>query len=283
MAWSELHYLPLAVFILLPSTFIISYVVAILLGHVEVEFPYISDTGTHVPESNFFAQMLNLVACLVAITVYIRFKQVEQYYRDDLTTQSTKIFRLNRIANFFGLLSALGLSVVANFREIELFKIHLFGALMAFGFGATYCWFQTWLSYSMAPLVNSIAMARWRLFLSIVITINFLTTCVMGQISIHHFHGKDPTNWNPGDGGFVTHVISSVAEWIAALSLDFFILSFTKEFQTFTMQTPRILLLKSYDILESTTIDGGRIESRENLHSSFFADPSISSGTQIMH
>ena len=64
MPWSELHYLPMAVFILLPATFIISYVVAILLGHVELVFPYISDTGTHVPESNFFAQMLNMVAAL---------------------------------------------------------------------------------------------------------------------------------------------------------------------------------------------------------------------------
>lgn len=122
----------------------------------------------------------------VAIVVYIRFKQVEQYYRDDLTTASAKIFRLNRFANFFGLFSALGLSVVANFREIELFKIHLLGALMAFGFGAVYCFLQTWLSYSMVPLVNSLAMARWRLFLSIIITINFLTTCVMGQISIRY-------------------------------------------------------------------------------------------------
>ena len=156
---------------------------------------------------------------------------MEQYYRDDLTTQSSKIFRLNRFANFFGLLSALGLSVVANFREIELFKIHLLGALMAFGFGATYCWLQTWLSYSMVPLVNSLWMSRWRLLLSIIISIHFLITCIMGQISIHHFHGTDPTNWKPEDGGFRTHIISTIAEWIAAMALDFFILSYTKEFQ----------------------------------------------------
>ena len=74
-------------------------------------------------------------------------------------------------------------------------------------------------------------MAQWRIFLSLIITIAFLITCVMGQISIHHFHGKDPTNWKPDDGGYGTHIISSVAEWVAAMSLDFFILSFTKEFQ----------------------------------------------------
>lgn len=87
MSWDNLHFLPLAVFVCLPFTFIISYVnfyseiqindrnflcffhnnsyiIAICLGHVEPVFPYISDTGTHVPESNIFAQALNMVAAL---------------------------------------------------------------------------------------------------------------------------------------------------------------------------------------------------------------------------
>lgn len=242
MAWDNLHLLPLIVFVSLPSTFIISYVIAIMKGHVEPEFPYISDTGTHVPESNIFAQSLNMVSALVAFTVYMRYKHVEQYYRDDLTLSSKKIFRLNRFALYFGLFSSLGLSVVANFREIELFKIHLIGALMSFGFGSVYCWLQTWLSFRMVPLVNTIKMAWFRCCLSVIITCSFLITCVMGQISIHHFKGKDPTNWQPKDGGYKTHVVSSISEWIAAMALDFFILTYTREFQTFVVTTPRITL-----------------------------------------
>lgn len=53
----------------------------------------------------------------------------------------------------------------------------------------------------------------------------------MGQISIHNFHGKDPTNWKPSDSGYLTHVISSTSEWIAAMGLDFFILTYAREFQ----------------------------------------------------
>lgn len=45
------------------------YVIAISLNHVEVQFPYISDTGTHVPESNIFAQSLNMVSALGIIVV----------------------------------------------------------------------------------------------------------------------------------------------------------------------------------------------------------------------
>ena len=161
----------------------------------------------------------------------MRFKHVEQYYRDDLTVTSNKIFRLNRFALYFGILSAIGLSVVANFREIELFKIHLLGALMSFGFGSVYCWLQSWLSFRMVPLVNTKQMAWFRTILSVIITISFLITCVMGQISIHHFHGRDPTNWQPKDGGYCTHVISAISEWVAAMALDFFILTYTREFQ----------------------------------------------------
>ena len=43
---------------------IFRYCIAITLGHVEIELPYISDAGTHVPECSIFAQMLNIVAVL---------------------------------------------------------------------------------------------------------------------------------------------------------------------------------------------------------------------------
>ena len=101
----------------------------------------------------------------------------------------------------------------------------------------------------------------------------------MGQISIHHFHGHDPTNWKPEDGGYKTHIISSVAEWIAAMALDFFILSFTQEFQTFTIQTPRINLhtVEQYDILNSSQNGRNSMEQSGTL----VADLSLHSG--IMH
>lgn len=100
-----------------------SYMIAIVLGHVEVEFPYISDTGTHTPESCIFSQMLNIVSFLVALTIYVRYKHVEQYYRDsNLTIESESILKLNRRALFVGMASSFGLSIVANFQETNVFR-----------------------------------------------------------------------------------------------------------------------------------------------------------------
>ena len=45
------------------------YIIAISLGHVEVTLPYISDTGTKVPESSIFAQLLNFVAFLGKVVI----------------------------------------------------------------------------------------------------------------------------------------------------------------------------------------------------------------------
>ncbi|XP_054155408.1 DNA damage-regulated autophagy modulator protein 2-like [Oppia nitens] len=248
MVWTNLHYIPLAVFVLLPTTFITTYIIAILLGHVEVELPYISDTGTHVPESSLFAQLLNFCAFLVGVTIYVRYKQIEQYYRDNLTPESTKIFCRNRIAFICGLISSVGLSMVANFRELELFKIHMVGATLAFGFGAIYCWLQTIMSYAMHPLVNSRQMAHFRLALSSLMTCTFTVSCVCGPWAMRYFHGKDPTNWKPEDGAFGLHLAATVCEWITALAIDFFVLSYVEELKKISMSTPKVLFIIEEDI-----------------------------------
>ncbi|EDM17009.1 rCG48683, isoform CRA_a [Rattus norvegicus] len=46
------------------AAFIISYVVAVLSGHVNPFLPYISDTGTTPPESGIFGFMINFSAFL---------------------------------------------------------------------------------------------------------------------------------------------------------------------------------------------------------------------------
>lgn len=60
----NLHYLPIFLFVSLPSVFILTYIIAVMLGHVEAGFPYISDTATYAPESCIFSQFINMFAML---------------------------------------------------------------------------------------------------------------------------------------------------------------------------------------------------------------------------
>ncbi|RWS29582.1 transmembrane protein-like protein [Leptotrombidium deliense] len=244
MAWSSVHLLPLSVFVLLPSTFLLTYVISVLLDHVEIEWPYISDTGTKVPESCIFAQLLNLVSFLTALTIYVRYKQIEQYYRDHLSVESGFTLSRNWIAFCIGIVSCFGLSVVANFQERNIFRVHMIGALLCFGCGVIYCAMQTWLSFRMVPLVNSIRMARFRLFLTCLMFCTCSASTVLGPYAFSKMKpGRDPTKWQPDDGGYHLHVASSICEWISAMSLDFFILTFVREMHRISISSPRIVIL----------------------------------------
>lgn len=233
--------------------------ISITLRHCEVVFPYISDTGVHIPESCIFSQLLNIVSALVALTVAVRYKQVEQQCRDNMLPCANKVFALNKFALVSGLLSALGVSIVANFQELQLFTIHMIGAISAFGFGLIYCATQTRLSYFMCPIVQSgLFLARYRLILTLILAATFTISTVFGPISIKYFHGTDITNWHPEDGGYVYHVISSVCEWISALALDFYILSFAHEFKYMSISIPKFYMI--------STVAPSELSSNESTH-----------------
>lgn len=241
MTIRHLHFLPLATFVLIPSTILITYVLAILLNHVDVDFPYISDSGTLSPESNIFAQMFNIAAALALCSIYVRFKQVEQFYRDDLSSRA--IVTLNSVAFWMGALASLGMTLVANFQETAVLEVHLIGATVLFFLGTIYMWLQTAMSYRMLPLLNSLKMARTRLVLSAIATLGLLSTTIFAGISLSEFHGDNKRKWTPKDGGFAAHVTSAASEWTLALAVDFFFLTFVKEFQLICLESPKVSFL----------------------------------------
>lgn len=220
--------------------------IAIILHHCEVVFPYISDTGVKVPESCIFSQLFNIVATLIALTIAVRYKQVEQQCRDNLIPDANKVFDLNKLSLFIGLGSAIGLSIVANFQELQLFVIHMIGAYSAFGFGLIYCILQTRLSYYMFPIVKSgLLLARCRLILTVILAITFITSSVFGPIAMKKFDGTDVTDWTPKNQGYLFHVISSVCEWISAMAIDFFLLSFAHEFKFMSISSPKFYMIST--------------------------------------
>ncbi|XP_077519442.1 DNA damage-regulated autophagy modulator protein 2-like [Amblyomma americanum] len=253
MPLTRVELLPLSVFVLLPGTFIVTYLISILLGHVEVEFPYISDTGTYAPESCIFSQLLNICSFLMAATVYVRYKEVEQYYRDHLSQESPRVLRMNTAGLWLGWVSSLGVSIVANFQETEVLYVHLCGAMLAVGGSTAYTWVNTLMSFRMHPLVNTRLMAWIRLFLSVVATVAFVSTAITAPMSIHRFHGKDRTKWRPEDGGYHLHVASTASEWILVFAVDVYLLTFVKELRQICLISPKVQFLAEGAQLSSSS------------------------------
>lgn len=246
---SKIFWFPIAVFLLFQTTFICTYIAAIVQGHVVPAVPYISDAATYSPESCVFGQFINIGCVLLGIVIYIRYRQIQELLCHHIELIPTTA-KLNTVSVWIGFSSCLGCSIVANFQETNVRIIHFAGAFTCFGFGTVYFWIQALISYNIHRFSGSINLAHIRLGLSALCTIFFIIVAVTGIISHILFQGQDPRIWYPSDGGWKYHVASSVSEWIVSTLFSFYILSFSDEFRLITFEHPMITI-KGYEHSES--------------------------------
>ncbi|XP_024942879.1 DNA damage-regulated autophagy modulator protein 1 isoform X2 [Cephus cinctus] len=240
MSCENLHMIPLSLFILIPVTFMITYTISVQWDHVVPGFPYISETGTLSPESCIFAQFLNIAALLLACCVYIRHRQVEQWYierGEDLIDRKAIV-----MSAWCGGLACFGLDILANFQEARVVAAHMIGAMTCFTAATVYFCLQTYLSYKMAPAVNGWMIVYVRAILSGLTMILTIITVIPGYISVTEFKGSDYKKWLPSDGGWGWHVASAVAEWILALVYCAFLLTFVLEFRLISFEMPVVTI-----------------------------------------
>lgn len=250
---SKVYLFPIAVCLLFQTTFICTYIAAVLQGHVVPTVPYISDAATYSPESCVFGQLVNIGCVLLGIVIYIRYRQVEQlnYHHMELLQSSIK---LNRVAMWIGIGSCFGCSIVANFQETNVRIVHFVGAFTCFGLGTAYFWLQAIISYNIHRCSGSLWLANIRIGLAALCTIFFIIVAVTGVISHILFEGDNPRKWYPSDGGWKYHVASSISEWIVSLIFCFYILSFSDEFKLITFDHPPIVII-GYEVVQIITDD----------------------------
>lgn len=237
--FENLHYLPIAVFISLPTVFILTYIIAVLLGHVEAGFPYISDAATYAPESCIFSQAVNLIAILMGFMIYVRYSQVKECMR--AFGSPTSLPKWNHWALIFGLMSTAGLSIVANFQETSVIVVHLIGALLCFGGGTAYFWIQAVCSFYLHPSGCSLRLAHLRTALSTFCTVCFFVILITGVLAHLAYKGTNPRKWYKEDGGWELHVASTVTEWLCAIAFCGYILTFTEEFRDVRISPPKVI------------------------------------------
>jgi len=240
MALPKLYIYPLVTAIIFPTTFFLTYAIAVALNHTELDWPYISDTGTRPPESCIFGQLVNIGALFAGITFYIRYKQVSEFCSSHQL--SSRLRLINYLSLGVGWFAAVGLTLVANFQETEVLAVHLTGAFMAFGLGTLYLWSQVLASCLLYPLAHGKSTIIVRLVLAAINSVSFIVMVVAGVQANKEWHGKDPTKWNKDDGGWTMHVVSTASEWIMSFSFNIFVLTLIPEFRKLVLESPRICL-----------------------------------------
>ncbi|XP_035532489.1 DNA damage-regulated autophagy modulator protein 1 [Morone saxatilis] len=222
-----LCFLPAFLVIWSSSTFIVSYLIALFRHDVDIIFPYISDTGANPPESCIFGLMTFISACAGIATIYARYKFVQKLSEQ---TRVVKPF-LNKSALVVGMISCVGMCIVATFQETTVEIAHDIGALLFFVSGILYTILQSIISYRAYPFGSSMGVCRARLGIAILATLAFFPTVICAfyvkQSKLHR--DKD-------DEDYPYHLASAVCEWIVAFSFICFFLTYIDDFKLFTLR-----------------------------------------------
>lgn len=229
MFWFQqgLCFLPAFLVIWSSSTFIVSYIIALFRGDVDVIFPYISDTGAKPPESCIFGLMTFISACAGISTIYARYKFVEKLSADTGMVSP----HLNKTALVLGLLSCLGMCIVATFQETLVTAVHDVGAILFFVSGVLYIILQSIISFRAYPFGSSICVCRVRVGIAILAVLAFFPTLICA------FYVKQTTlHRDKEDEDYPFHVASAVCEWIVAFSFICFFLTYIDDFKLFTLR-----------------------------------------------
>jgi len=241
MLLPPLFIFPLLSGLLLPAAFLLSYLIAVYLGHTHWGWPYISDTTTSPPESCIFSQLVNIGVLFVTATIYIRYKQVAEYCSSYQLPSRLSILNAFCLASGWG--GAVGLSFFANFEETEVPTVHFVGFYLCFLLGLVWAWCTVLATYTLHPMAAPWWLVLLRLGLAITYSLTFLTMWITGGVAWSRYDGQFPVVWSPEVGGWTMHCFSTASEWLMALSLDLTILSLVPEFRNLTLDSPQIRLI----------------------------------------
>uniref|UniRef100_A0A8C5UJH7 DNA damage regulated autophagy modulator 1 n=1 Tax=Malurus cyaneus samueli TaxID=2593467 RepID=A0A8C5UJH7_9PASS len=197
------------------AAFIISYVIAVLAGHVE---PLV-DTGTKPPESGVFGFMINISALLAVITMYIRYLLIEKQNESSHFVRSS----CNMFTLCIGWLGCTGMGIVATFQELAVPSVHDIGALVAFGSGVIYITLQSIISYKSCPRWNTYFVCHIRMAISVISCVAFIPS-ILSALS-------ENLLYVPFHQDYTYHLMSAICEWTVAFGFIFFFLTFIRDFQ----------------------------------------------------
>ncbi|XP_050408256.2 DNA damage-regulated autophagy modulator protein 1 isoform X2 [Patella vulgata] len=233
----RIHYLPILTSLFIIASFFISYAVSVSQGHVEPDFPYISYTAIKVPERCIFAQLINIGATLLAFNVYIRYLTMKAML---IAAKRPPCDRKYNVATLImGFLSALGLSMVANFQTVDIKAAHYVGAGLAFVLGTVYCWIQSSLSWKLRHALKNSYVAVWQFVNSAFLTAFLITFIISKAIyKLSELNGLG-TKW---DTLRIPYLISTATEWLTAGAIVTFVLTFIPDFKKSVLIGPVVEL-----------------------------------------
>ncbi|XP_071121224.1 DNA damage-regulated autophagy modulator protein 1-like isoform X1 [Mytilus edulis] len=242
---SFIYLLPIVTNVWIWISFGTTYGLAYAQNHTNQDFPYISYTGVDEPESGIFSFLLTVSAIMLAVNAEIRFLFIRESIQRNRANCSNRwqinINRQNIFGLVVGLLSSIGLLMVACFQVDTMVTPHFVGAAVAFILPLVYMCLQS-------ALTCKLKRARWEWLWQ---CINSAVTCIIFVIFIVPFvYVKVEKKEDLKD----VLLLAKITELLLALSLYAFLISFMGCFKEIRVLTLNVQLVE----------DNHRYQDKEN-------------------
>lgn len=204
-----------------------------MLHIVDPVFPAVSDVGAEPPASCVFGILLSIGAVFGVVIMYIRHSYIEKKSLDN----SYKIHVLNDVTFLLGVISCIGIMMVASFQWTKrgAHLPHIIGAFLVFVLGNVHCWCQSYLTYLTEQRLNRILKVRVGMnvcsataFCLFVTFRNFAAKLEAGV--------KDVMHWKSSEAGYSLHLGGMFSEWIMVISFLLYFSTFYGEFRNVECQ-----------------------------------------------
>ncbi|GMS81667.1 hypothetical protein PENTCL1PPCAC_3842 [Pristionchus entomophagus] len=238
--------LPLVTSLLGFASIFVPYFVAVHNGHVPAVLPFISDSGCFPPEKCIFSLLFNLTAFFLAISIYLRHRQILEFYGSQLRRRWKRAsFNLMLI----GVLGAFTISAVASFSATENMLFHLISAVAIFQLINIYIWGQVFLSFKLVPSISAPVHNWTRFTLALLSTLSFFLLEIAFYTKLFlpkgyeippipspyapEFYERDSPYW-------LRHTVLAASEWSMVIFYFLFILSMSVDLRDTYVRAPRV-------------------------------------------
>uniref|UniRef100_A0A0K0FPT7 DNA damage-regulated autophagy modulator protein 2 n=1 Tax=Strongyloides venezuelensis TaxID=75913 RepID=A0A0K0FPT7_STRVS len=229
-------HIPVIFGILLSLTLGVTYCLSVYFDDVDYWLPYISSSGDARPESCIFSFLLNITAVLCILNLYLRYMLVAQLNRElDLFLK-----KINRINFTFGMVAGFSMLIVANFQQTAQWTIHITAAVICFTSSVIYMCIDSFITLYMYPTYNNKKIAYIRIGIAITGIIALALAIIFGFAASIKFHSVYPDKEIPKPWsrrkilmpGYDLHCISAFFEWLLAVIIMAYVISFSRDFES---------------------------------------------------
>ncbi|XP_030762176.1 DNA damage-regulated autophagy modulator protein 2-like [Sitophilus oryzae] len=231
------YIIPICIVVLYIFLLIISYSLAVATRHVYPVFPYVTDLNVVKPESSFFALMFTIIAVLMLIAAYIRYRKV-RFVCDNIDFEEKRItYHLNLAQFVDAFIVVIFMIILANSTDSWSYASGVCAGL----FFVILMVLDIVISNFIYPAFGNEYVNLFKIGLTVVALILFIMKFTFQSLALERYNGFNSLYWTPHEAGYTVHVMGAICDWLFHIVTIIFFGLFICDFREIKFEEPYVI------------------------------------------